>query len=81
MCAAQELHSKGYALRYFSSKKIGELDFLLEDASGQITALEVKSGVSYRTHAALDKALAEPKYTIDRAFVLAETGRGGRVQT
>lgn len=75
---AQELHSKGYALRYFSSKKIGELDFLLEDASGQITALEVKSGVSYRTHAALDKALAEPKYTIDRAFVLAETGRGAR---
>lgn len=71
---AQVLHSKGFALRYFSSKKIGELDFLLEGKDGRITALEVKSGRSYRTHAALDKALAEPKYTIDRAFVLAETG-------
>lgn len=71
---AQVLHAKGFALRYFSSKKIGELDFVLEGKDGRITALEVKSGRTYRTHAALDKALAEPKYTIDRAFVLAETG-------
>lgn len=70
---AQELHAHGFALRYFSSKKIGELDFVIEHADGAIDAIEVKSGASYRTHAALDNALAVKDYSIDRAYVFAET--------
>lgn len=70
---AQELKAHGFTLRYFNSKKVGELDFVLERADGGIDALEVKSGAQYRTHKALDNALATKGYDIDRAFVLAET--------
>lgn len=70
---AQELKAHGFALRYFNSKKIGELDFVLECSDGEILALEVKSGSQYCTHKALDNALSTQGYDIDRAYVLAET--------
>ena len=70
---AQELHAHGFPLRYFTSKKVGEIDFLTESADGEVCAIEVKSGSSYLTHAALDNALATEGYTIDRALVFAET--------
>ncbi len=70
---AQELRALNLPLRYFNSKKIGELDFVVEEPDGRLCALEVKSGGSYRTHAALDNALRVKEYTIDRAIVLAET--------
>lgn len=70
---AQELAAHGFALRYFTSKKIGELDFVVERADGEVLAIEVKSGRQYLTHAALDNALAVPEYAIDEAYVFAET--------
>ena len=70
---AQELKAHGFALRYFASKKIGELDFLTEDRGGKIAAIEVKSGASFSKHAALDNALAVEDYAIDSAIVFAET--------
>jgi predicted AAA+ superfamily ATPase len=70
---AQELAAHGFDLRYFSSKKIGELDFVLERRDGSIIALEVKSGAGYRSHAALNNALAVTDYDISEAMVLAET--------
>ena len=78
---AQQLNAHGFALRYFTSKKIGKLDFLLESMDGTITAIEVKSGSNYLTHAALDNALETQGYTIDRAIVLAEANveRRGRI--
>lgn len=78
---AQEIASQGFDLRYCTSKKIGEIDFLLEREDGTIDALEVKSGSAYMTHRALDNALAVKEYTVDRAVVLAETNvhRKGRI--
>ena len=38
-----------------------------------LAMLEVKSGGSYLTHAALDNAIATKNYRIDDAIVLAET--------
>lgn len=70
---AQELSAKGFGLSYFNARKIGELDFVLEDAEGAVAAFEVKSGSEYRTHAALDNALAVPNWSISAAYVLAET--------
>lgn len=81
---AQELAAHGFALRYFTSKKIGELDFVVERADGAILAIEVKSGGRYLTHAALDNALAVREYTIDEAYVFAEANvkrEGGIVYT
>lgn len=69
---AQQFAAHGFALRYFTSKKIGELDFLLENQSGKISAIEVKSGSRYHSHAALDRALAAKEYCIDQAFVFAD---------
>lgn len=70
---AQELKARGLALRYFTSKKVGELDFVVEQPDGGIAAIEVKSGSQYLTHAALDNALNVGEYDIDRAYVFAET--------
>lgn len=70
---AQELAARQVELRYYNSKKIGEIDFVEETADGRVLTLEVKSGSSYTSHAALDNALASGVCRIDGAFVLAET--------
>ena len=71
--AAQELAAHGFSLHYFTSKKVGRLDFLAEHQDGTIDALEIKSGGSYMTHSALDHALEVPEYSIDNAYVFAES--------
>lgn len=78
---AQELKARGFKLRYFTSKKVGELDFVEETLAGDVLAIEVKSGRYYKTHAALDNALAARGYGVDRALVFAETNlfRDGNV--
>lgn len=78
---AQELKARGFKLRYFTSKKVGELDFVEETLAGDVLAIEVKSGRHYKTHAALDNALATRGYGVDRALVFAETNlfRDGNV--
>ena len=70
---AQELVAHGFDLRYFSSRKIGEIDFVIERKGGSIMALEVKSGSEYKSHVALNNALAVKEYEISESMVLAET--------
>ncbi len=70
---AQELVAHGFKLRYFSSKKVGEIDFVEETLDGEVIAIEVKSGKRYKSHAALDNALGAKDYGVDRALVLAES--------
>lgn len=65
---AQELHSHGYELYYFNSKKQGELDFIIED-KGEIVPIEIKSGKDYTAHSALNRVIANEQYQISRAFV------------
>ena len=67
---AQELHAHGWKLRYFNSKKQGEVDFLLEQ-DDEIIPLEVKSGKDYQRHAALGNVMKNKEYGIRRAFVLS----------
>ena len=66
---AQELHTHGYDLYYFNSKKLGELDFVLEQ-DGVITPVEVKSGKDYRSHHALTRCLSCPDFHLQQAIVL-----------
>jgi len=70
---AQELTAHGFLARYFANKRIGEIDFMVEGKDGRIVALEVKSGMNYKSHAAISKALEVPEYEIAEAYVLAET--------
>lgn len=78
---AQELKCHGFSLYYYRSKGIGELDFVIEQNDGTVLPIEVKSGKSYKRHAALDNVLSSPNYRIDRALVLCEDNvrMGGRV--
>lgn len=67
---AQELKAHGWALRYFNSKKQGELDFVLEQ-DNEIIPLEVKSGKDYQRHAALSNVMTSKEYSIRRALVFS----------
>ena len=68
---AQELGAHGHGLYYYKNRKIGELDFLVQDAANRrVVPIEVKSGKGYRRHSALDNALAEPSWGIEHAYIL-----------
>ena len=45
---AQELRAHGFDLYYYNSKKLGELDFLIQDRNDHVLPIEVKSGKSYK---------------------------------
>lgn len=64
-------------LWYLRSRKLGELDFLVEWPLGKVLPTEVKSGKSYKRHSALSAALRVGNYGLERAFVLHE----GNVET
>lgn len=71
--AAQELSAHGWAgdernLFYFSSKKQGELDFVIEE-NGTVVPIEMKSGKSYHRHNALDGAMRCAEYGMQKAYV------------
>lgn len=71
---AQELVAHGFGgyghnLYYFSSKKQGELDFVIEEGR-HVIPVEVKSGKDYERHNALRNVMANEDYAIQKAYVL-----------
>lgn len=66
--AAQELHSHGYPLYYFNSKKQGELDFVIEHECS-VLPIEIKSGKNYKRHNALSNVMTNPDYAMKEAVV------------
>ena len=72
---AIELKSKGYDLFYSDNKKLGEIDFLIDDYDSlSVVAIEVKSGKDYKKHNALDLHLQENK-EISKAIVLSNSNK------
>lgn len=68
---AQELVAHGAHPWYYSSKKRGEVDFVIENAStGDVLPIEVKSGKDYRRHSALRNLLADGPSSLHQAVVL-----------
>lgn len=58
---AQELVCHGFDLFYLNSKKMGEIDFVIELGT-QVVPLEIKSGKDYKRHSGLSNVLeAHPK--------------------
>ncbi len=73
---AQELLAHGFdELYYYNSKKMGELDFILE-YDGNVFPVEVKSGKDYSRHRALNNILTCPEYDIPQAVVLCNNNFG-----
>ena len=67
---AQELLAHGFdELYYYNSKKMGEVDFVLE-YDGNVFPIEVKSGKDYSRHRALNNILECHEYNIPQAIVL-----------
>ncbi len=54
--AAQELHCHGFPLYYYRNKKLGELDFVIEQ-KGSVIPLEIKSGKTYKRHSAVSNMI------------------------
>ena len=67
---AQSLNAQGYPMFFYNSHKYGELNFLIEQATS-VVPIEVKSGKDYYIHSALSKALSNPEYEIQKAYVLS----------
>lgn len=68
---AQELRAHGYELNYYDNKKIGEVDFIIDDNKTMSNVpIEVKSGKDYTIHSALNRFLSIGEYNIHQAFVL-----------
>lgn len=67
---AQELAAQSISAYYFMTAQTGEVDFIFEGISGRVVPLEVKSGRRFRSHAALDKLLANKETRAREGFVL-----------
>jgi len=67
--AAQVLKAHGFDnIFYFNSKKIGEVDFLIEHEN-RVLPIEIKSSDGFRRHAALDNLMNIPNYALDEAYI------------
>ena len=77
---AQSIHSNGYSLNYFDSKKYGEIDFVIQNGMG-VDLLKIKSGNSYTSHRALNKLLdvAEWKFRQALVFCKGNVAQEGRI--
>ena len=72
--AAQELYAHGFDnLFFFSSKKHGEVDFLITKDNA-VLSLEIKSGADYKRHVALDNMMKVPEFHLKRANVYCPSG-------
>lgn len=67
---AQELVAHGFSLYYFNSKKLGEIDFVIETRDGDVIPIEVKSGKSYKRHSAINNVLKIENYHLQHAVAL-----------
>jgi len=70
---AQELHTHGFDLYYYRSKKFGELDFVVETIEGSVFPIEVKSGKAYKRHNALSNVLDVKNYALPHGYVFCES--------
>lgn len=69
---AQNLKSNGFELRYFDSKKVGELDFVLQKGvSAEV--VEIKSGSDYKKHLAMDHAVKTENWKFGNCIVFSKS--------
>ena len=69
---AQNLRSNGFELHYYDSKKIGELDFILQKGLST-ELLEIKSGNDFKKHSAMDRALKVDNWKFDKSIVFSKS--------
>ena len=69
---AQELKSQGHELFYYDRRKVGEVDYLVDDYNTlSILPLEIKSGKDYSNFRALPKLIENTNYRIVEGIVFS----------
>ena len=69
---AEELKAHDHELYYYDRKKVGEVDYLIDDYDSlTVLPLEIKSGKDYSNFKALPKILNDPNYRMNRGYVLS----------
>jgi len=68
---AAELAKKNIPLYYYDKKGRAEIDFVLTE-NNSLSAIEVKSGKNYKTHASLDNACEQAPKKMNRRIVLSK---------
>ncbi len=64
----QQMTAHGFDVYYYNSKKLGELDFVVE-YGGKVVPIEVKSGKDYYVHSAISNVTYNSEFDIEEAFV------------
>ncbi|MDR0499754.1 MAG: AAA family ATPase [Coriobacteriales bacterium] len=70
---AQELVAHGVKPYYYSKRKFGEVDFVLDASFGKTMLIEVKSGTDFIRHKTLTKLLDVADYSFCDAMVFCES--------
>lgn len=69
---AEELKAHEHDLYYYDRKKVGEVDYLIDDYDSlNVLPLEIKSGKDYKNFRALPKILEDSNYKITKGYVLS----------
>lgn len=66
----QELSAHEKKVYYYNSKRLGELDFVIEH-NGSIVPIEVKSGKDYYVHSAINNVMEVSDFGINEAIVFS----------
>lgn len=68
---AEKLKAHEHQLYYYDRKKVGEVDYLIDDYDSlNVLPLEIKSGKDYKNFRALPKILEDNNYKIAKGYVL-----------
>lgn len=69
---AQELKCHDHKLFYFDSKKVGEVDYLIDNYDSlNVLPIEIKSGKDYNCFRALPKLLNNPNYKMTSGLIFS----------
>ena len=68
---AQAIKGNGYDLHYYDSKKIGEIDFVIQNGT-KVDLLEIKSGKDFKKHPAVNKVMDIPSWNIGKVLVFCK---------
>ena len=69
---AEELKSHNHELYYYDRKKVGEVDYLIDNYDAlNVLPVEIKSGKDYKNFRALPKVILDPNYRMTKGYVFS----------
>jgi predicted AAA+ superfamily ATPase len=69
---AEELKAHSHELYYYDRKKVGEVDYLIDNYDElNVLPIEIKSGKDYKNFRALPKIILDPNYRMTKGYVFS----------